>query len=87
LFCLLSALSADFDGEALDLLVEGGGVGPVAHMGDDRRDEVAFRAVWRERRDTAAELWLRPPWKLSHYLERWIKAEIRPPVSQLSAAG
>jgi hypothetical protein len=54
---LFSALFADLDGEALDLLAEGGSVGPVALLGDDLRDGVAFRAVWRECRDTAAELW------------------------------
>jgi hypothetical protein len=84
---LLSALFADLDGEALDLLVEGGGVGPAAFLGDDLSDKVALRGVWRECRVTAAELWLRPPWELSGFLERWIKAETRPPVSIRSAAG
>jgi trehalose 6-phosphate phosphatase len=56
---------------------------PVAFLGDDLSDEAAFRAVQRvgrrglsvlvrrEWRETAAEVWLRPPGELKNFLERW----------------
>ncbi len=59
---------------------------PVAYLGDDLTDEAAFHAVnvsgrpglsvlmrgqWRE---TAANLWLRPPAGLKMFLERWAQA-------------
>ena len=59
---------------------------PVAYLGDDLTDESAFRAVnklgprglsvlmRRERRQTAAEIWLRPPVELREFLEMWIDA-------------
>jgi len=65
------------------LLAEYGTGGPAAYLGDDLSDEAAFRAmkgrglsalVRRERRETAAEIWLRPPGELKEFLERWIKA-------------
>ena len=71
------------------ILAEAGGVGPVAFLGDDLSDEAAFRAVRRvgkrglsvlvrrEFRETAAEVWLRPPGELLFFLERWEKAGIR----------
>jgi trehalose 6-phosphate phosphatase len=71
------------------ILAEAGGVGPVAFLGDDLSDEAAFRAVRRigkrglsvlvrrEFRETAAEIWLRPPGELLCFLERWEKAGIR----------
>jgi trehalose-6-phosphatase len=55
----------------------------VAFLGDDLSDEAAFRAVRRigkrglsvlvrrEFRETAAEIWLRPPGELLIFLERW----------------
>ena len=58
---------------------------PVAYLGDDLSDEAAFRAVqrvgrrglsvlvrrtWRE---TAAEVWLRPPEELKGFLRRWLE--------------
>lgn len=60
--------------------------GPVAFLGDDLTDEAAFRAVnaaagahlsvlvRRERRETAADVWLRPPGELLGFLERWAEA-------------
>jgi len=58
----------------------------VAFLGDDLSDESAFRAVQRagrrglsvlvrrEWRDTAAEVWLRPPTELKEFLLRWLQA-------------
>lgn len=56
---------------------------PAAYLGDDNTDEKAFEAirgrglgilVRRERRGTAAEVWLRPPGELREFLERWLQA-------------
>ncbi len=59
---------------------------PAAYLGDDLTDEAAFRAVnassgpnlsvlmrraWRE---TAADIWLRPPGELRAFLARWAAA-------------
>ena len=69
--------------------LQSGAVGPVAYLGDDLTDEAAFRAVndaglsslsvlvRQERRETAAEVWLRPPDELKGFLKRWIKAGVR----------
>jgi trehalose-6-phosphatase len=58
----------------------------VAFLGDDLSDEAAFRAVRRigkrglsvlvrrEFRETAAEIWLRPPGELLVFLERCANA-------------
>ncbi|MDR3727685.1 MAG: trehalose-phosphatase [Terracidiphilus sp.] len=65
------------------ILAEYGTGGPVAYLGDDFSDEAAFRAmqgrglsalVRRERRETAAEIWLRPPGELKDFLARWVTA-------------
>jgi trehalose 6-phosphate phosphatase len=56
---------------------------PVAYLGDDITDERAFQAIagrslsvlvrprWRQ---TAAELWLKPPGELLDFLTQWLKA-------------
>jgi trehalose-phosphatase len=68
------------------ILAETGAGGPVAFLGDDLSDEAAFHAinrvgprglsvlVRREWRETAAEVWLRPPGELLGFLERWVEA-------------
>ncbi len=81
-------------GGAVEAIVEEYGAGgPVAFLGDDLTDEAAFRAVnaaagahlsvlvRRERRETAADVWLKPPGELLGFLERWTRAAS----SQLSA--
>jgi trehalose 6-phosphate phosphatase len=56
---------------------------PAAYLGDDITDERAFRAIsgrglsvlvrpsWRQ---TAAQLWLKPPEELLDFLTRWLEA-------------
>ena len=68
------------------ILVETPLVGPVAYLGDDFSDEGAFRAVnklgrtglsglvRKEWRETAAEVWLRPPSEVKTFLDRWADA-------------
>jgi trehalose 6-phosphate phosphatase len=60
--------------------------GPSAYLGDDLTDEAAFRAmkgrglsalVRREWRETAADVWLRPPAELKGLLEAWAEAARR----------
>jgi trehalose-phosphatase len=62
------------------VLSETVGDGAVAYLGDDLTDEDAFRAVKprglavlvrAELRDTAADLWIRPPRELIAFLRRW----------------
>lgn len=79
----------DKGGAVEAIMEEAGTLGPVAYLGDDLTDEAAFRAVrrigsrglsgmvrqvWRE---TAAEVWLRPPAELREFLRMWIKAAAR----------
>ena len=59
---------------------------PVTYLGDDLTDESAFLAVNQARaphlsvlvrrqwRNTAADVWLRPPAELRSFLERWLKS-------------
>jgi len=56
---------------------------PVAYLGDDQTDEEAFRAlagrglgvlVSPVRRETAADIWLRPPAALIEFLLGWLDA-------------
>lgn len=75
-------------GGAVDAILAetGRAAGPVAYLGDDLSDEAAFRAinraaephlsvlVRRESRETAADLWLRPPADVREFLERWLRA-------------
>lgn len=73
-------------GGAVDAIVkEAGTSGPVAYLGDDLTDESAFRAVnkigsrglsvlvRREWRETAAQVWLRPPGELREFLAQWVE--------------
>ena len=55
---------------------------PAAYLGDDFTDEAAFAAlkgcglgvlVREERRETLADVWLRPPGELSEFLRLWIR--------------
>ena len=64
---------------------------PVAYVGDDVTDEAAFRALSGvhsphlsvlmrgEPRETAADVWLRPPSGIRMFLKRWYKALQREP--------
>jgi trehalose-phosphatase len=68
------------------ILAEAGAESPVAYLGDDLSDEAAFRAVnqlssrglsilvRRKWRETAAQLWLRPPHELKNFLMTWAEA-------------
>jgi len=66
-----------------NLLEEMGPGVAVAYMGDDSTDERAFRAI-RDRglslrvspqwRQTAAQLWLKPPDEVLDFLKQWLEA-------------
>jgi trehalose 6-phosphate phosphatase len=65
------------------VLAETAEPGAVAYLGDDVTDEDAFTAVKpyglavlvrRELRETAADLWIRPPRELIAFLRRWSRA-------------
>jgi trehalose-phosphatase len=69
-------------GAVAAILAEVGPGVPVAYLGDDLSDEAAFRAVKgrglgvlvrRQWRETAADIWLRPPAELKIFLEQWLK--------------
>jgi len=56
---------------------------PAAFLGDDMTDEAGFLAmkghglsalVRREGRETAADVWLRPPGELRDFLKQWLRA-------------
>lgn len=80
----------DKGGAVEAILAEFGAAGPeacpVAFLGDDITDEAAFRAVnalgscglsvlvRQEPRETAAQVWLRPPEELKGFLRRWLDA-------------
>jgi trehalose-phosphatase len=76
----------DKGGAVAAILEEVGAGGPVAFLGDDLTDEAAFGAVNQAQgphlsvlvrlkpRETAADVWLRPPEEVKGFLERWIKA-------------
>jgi trehalose 6-phosphate phosphatase len=74
-------------GGAVQAIISEAGPGvPVTYLGDDLTDEAAFMAVneakaphlsvlmRREKRRTAADVWLKPPADLIRFLERWLEA-------------
>lgn len=70
-------------GDAVRTLLDEANEQPAAYLGDDLTDESAFRAIQgrglgvlvrRERRETAADIWLHPPAELRNFLERWLRA-------------
>jgi trehalose-phosphatase len=71
-------------GVAVETILAESGSGAVAtYLGDDLTDEDAFRAlkgrglgvfVNAEQRETAADLWIRPPEELIEFLSRWTEA-------------
>jgi trehalose-phosphatase len=73
----------DKGGAVRSILEEESEPGPAAYLGDDLTDEAAFIALKgcglsvlmrREWRETAADIWLRPPAELRAFLERWLRA-------------
>lgn len=63
--------------------VSNGNPQPAAYLGDDLTDEAAFRSIQehglsvlvrRRRRESAAEVWLRPPDELRVFLKKWLRA-------------
>ena len=71
-------------GDAVNaILTEAGSGVAAAYLGDDQTDENAFRAikghglavlVRAEPRPTMADVWLRPPDELGHFLREWLDA-------------
>ena len=76
----------DKGGAVEAILEEHGGEGPVSYLGDDLTDEAAFRVVngcerphisvlvKPKRRETKADIWLRPPAELRTFFRRWLEA-------------
>jgi trehalose 6-phosphate phosphatase len=76
----------DKGGAVRAILGEAAGKIPAAYLGDDITDEAAFVALneakgphlsvlmRRERRKTAADVWMRPPADLRWFLRRWLEA-------------
>lgn len=77
----------DKGGAVKEILREVGGNVPVAYLGDDLTDELAFAAVnaanaprlsvlmRRARRKTAADVWMRPPEEMRAFLKKWVDAQ------------
>ena len=73
----------DKGGAIAAILAETAPDGSVAFLGDDLTDEAGFHAVKgrglsvlvrREWRETAGDLWLRPPGELKVFLQKWAEA-------------
>ncbi len=81
----------DKGGAVAALIAEAAPGTPVAYVGDDVTDEAAFRAMSGvesphlsvlmrpEPRQTAADVWLKPPSGVRMFLKRWYKAFEREP--------
>ncbi len=78
----LRAAGRDKGDAVRSLLDELGEDAAIAYLGDDRTDEAAFQAlrghglsalVRLEPRETAADLWLKPPDELLEFLNRWTR--------------
>lgn len=70
-------------GDAVSAILAAGSEVAAAYLGDDQTDENAFRAikgrgvsvlVRPEPRPTEADVWLRPPEELGHFLRDWLAA-------------
>jgi len=76
----------DKGGAVEEILAEAAPGAPVTYLGDDLTDEAAFRGVnaaqgphlsvlvRRQWRETAADVWLKPPEELRGFLKRWESA-------------
>jgi trehalose 6-phosphate phosphatase len=79
----------DKGGAVREILRDAGDGVPVTYLGDDLTDEAAFVAVneakaphlsvlvRREKRKTAADLWMKPPEQVREFLKRWLTAQDR----------